>query len=109
MTENEIQKNIIKKLRSSPKIEKVIRINSGMAKMGGRTIQLAEKGTPDIVCLANNGKFVAVEVKTHEAYKKKNNGMSDAQVDYINCVNNCGGIGGVACSLDTLNEILERV
>lgn len=82
----------------------VQRINSGstMASYGSRTyrIKMAEKGTPDIIGYhGTTGKFIGIEVKV------KPNTPMPAQLEFINNLNRCGGIGAIVYSQDEMMAV----
>ncbi len=63
--------------------------------------KFAINGVSDILgCL--DGKLVALEVKTPE--RRKN--VSDDQQRFIEHINKEGGIAGVVCSIDDVDELL---
>lgn len=105
MKEAEIQKQILDYL----KVRRVLCFkhrNVGIyRKDTGSYIPLAfgEKGISDIIGCLPNGKFLAIEVK---APKGK---PSPEQLDFLHTVNQKGGLGFIAHSLDEAMEWLEPV
>ena len=66
------------------------------------------KGIPDVVgCI--NGKFIAVEVKTPEAYSKKDNNTSDLQRYHIDKIHAAKGAAIVAHSVEQVKEYLHEM
>ncbi len=59
------------------------------------------KGVSDILGILHDGKFLAIECKT------KNTARSKEQVDFINDINNTNGIGLFAKSIEDVLEILD--
>ncbi len=94
-----IQKAILEYLAYLPEC-KAIRINSGATKIGDRYIRMAPAGTADILC-CYRGRFVAIEVK---APKGK---PSDKQREFLHSINEAGGIGFIARSVDDVQHHLE--
>ena len=96
MKESEIQKAILDYLKLKKHLVFKHR-NVGIFKQDtGKYIPLAagEKGISDILGCTTQGKFLAVEVKMPG--KKP----SPEQIEFLDKVNKCGGIGFVAYSLD---------
>lgn len=57
-------------------------------------IRMAPAGTPDIIGLSKQGKFIGIEVK------RKRGIVSVEQAEFLLYLNNSGGVGLVAYSLD---------
>ena len=64
-------------------------------------------GASDILGLVN-GRFVAIEVKTPEAYRKLNQGATASQMAFIANIKNNGGVAAVVCSVEQVRELLIR-
>lgn len=84
----------------------VQRINSGKAFVRSpqgkilRTILLAERGTPDIIGFhGGNGKFIGIEVKV------KPNKPEPGQIEFIERLNDCGGLGAIIYSQEELMNL----
>lgn len=83
-----------------------IRVNSGlvMLKDGNgkvRAVKLADRGTPDIVALSPNGKYVAIECKVGK------NNLTEPQRWCLDQVRNRKGIACVVRSLSDLEQYLS--
>jgi Holliday junction resolvase len=91
MTEQQIQKKIIKELEScGAYVVKVISAN--------------KSGVPDIIACID-GNFIGIEVKRPET---KNN-VSRLQEKHIEMINDCGGFAFVAWSVEMiLDKLTER-
>ena len=89
MTEQDIQRNIIKWLESESYY--VVKV-----------VSASKSGVPDILCCIE-GKFVAIEVKTPQA---KTN-VSKLQHYNLNKIDECGGYSMVAWSVDMVKEFIE--
>lgn len=86
---------------------KVWRNNSGIAQVKGKGnldywLKLAPKGTPDLIGYLPDGKFIGIEVK------KPGGEVSREQQDFLDDLNNKGGLGFVAYSLDDVVDTLRN-
>jgi len=89
-SESKIQTEIVKYLKKEGHwVIKVMRAN--------------ENGCPDLLCCLNNGKFIAIEVKT--GYNKP----SEWQKKHINKINDIGGLAICAWSLDEVKSFVTGV
>ena len=88
MTEQVIQKSMIKYLKTVAYVVKII--------------SASKSGIPDLLVLYK-GKFIALEVKTPD---KKNN-VSDLQQHNINEIVKNGGLAFVVWELDQVKEIIK--
>ena len=88
MTEQTIQKSIIKHLKTKAYVVKIV--------------SASKSGIPDLLVLYK-GKFIAFEVKTPN---KKNN-VSDLQQHNINEIVKNGGLAFVVWELNQVKEIIE--
>jgi hypothetical protein len=100
-SEHEIQNSIIAYL--TMRGHKVTRVNSGAVQVGSgqykRFIKLADKGTSDlIVCEKGTGRYVAIEIK------KPGKKADILQQYFLNEVNELGGKGFVATSIDDVQK-----
>lgn len=81
------------------------RTNSGVAwqhsKDKSYPIRLAPKGTADIIGVLPNGRFLAIEVK------KKGNGPTEDQFNFLLAINNTGGLAFTAYSIDDVQTQLR--
>jgi hypothetical protein len=68
---------------------------------------LGQAGITDILC-SFNGEFVAIEVKSEEAYKLLGHNLSVSQMMFRNLVWESGGVWMCVCSVDTLRDELFR-
>jgi hypothetical protein len=93
VTETSIQREI--QLFASKLGCRLFRNNVGMARNNGQVIRYGLcNGSSDLVGLAPDGRFLAVEVKTAKGR------VSKAQQSFIDMVNDMGGIGMVARSVE---------
>ena len=53
-----------------------------------------------------NGKFLAIEVKSPIAYRKKNHNLSLEQISFLQNINKNNGVGVVADSIECVKEKL---
>ena len=99
--EQQIQKDILNALNSLGYY--VFKINNvGIKKTDGSYIPAGRKGIADILGLAPDGKFIAVEVKTPE----RRNNISIHQQDFLDRIREHRGIAVVACSaIEAINNI----
>ena len=100
MKEKDIQKEILKYLR----LRKIFcfKVNNvGIKKVDGSYIPVGLKGISDILGIYK-GRFLAIEVKKEKGI------VSEYQQEFINNVNNNGGIGFVARSLDNVVRLLDK-
>jgi hypothetical protein len=105
INEKQIQKGILDYLALKRGVI-AWRNNSGTAqvKMGQKEywVQLAPKGTPDIIGYMSDGKFLGIEVK------KPGGVVSKEQQDFLNDLNDKGGLGFVAYSIDDVVDVLKN-
>jgi len=99
--EQQIQKDILNALNRLGYY--VFKINNvGIKKPDGHYIPAGRRGVSDILGLAPDGKFVAIEVKTPE----RRNNISIHQQDFLDRIREHGGIAFVACSaIEAINNI----
>jgi len=69
---------------------------------------LGRAGIADIICCFN-GEFIAIEVKTVEAFNKPGHNMSVAQICFRNMLEASGGIYYCVCSVAMLKKLLFPV
>lgn len=105
MSEHDTQSAIIQLITVRGGI--AIRVNSGMHVIKGndgstRVFKGASKGTSDIIACFK-GKFLAIEVKHGK------NQATPEQRDFIQRVNDCGGIGIVTWDLDKVIYLLDMI
>jgi len=83
------------------------RQNTGAVTIPGkdkhRFVRFGEPGISDIIGVLNDGKFLAVEVKTPERRKQ----VSEAQQRFLMGINKAGGVGFVACSIEDIESNLS--
>lgn len=103
MTENEVLASCIE-LLSLMNIY-CWRNNTGALKDAtGRLIRFGKVGSSDILGVLPDGKFLAVECK-----KSKGGIVSEYQEEFLQEINNCGGVGLVVrSSEELLNELKKR-
>lgn len=99
--EADVQRAIINYLQMCPAVAKAWRNNAGKIKTADdRLVQLAPAGTSDIIGFLKDGRFLAVEVKAGK------NTPTQLQQEFIDSVNEAGGLGFVAWSVDDCIEVL---
>jgi hypothetical protein len=65
-------------------------------------------GISDIIC-SFNGEFLAIEIKSEEAYTQEGHNLSVSQLIFKKLVENSGGIWVCVCSVSSLKEELLKV
>ncbi len=91
---------VLKALRAHPAVVWVERMNSGVAKVGGRFIRFGFVGCPDVLGQLRDGRFIGVEVK---APKGK---LSTEQSAFLDRIRGAGGVAFVARDLrDVVREL----
>lgn len=90
MTEQVIQKSIIKYLKTKAYVVKIV--------------SATKAGVPDLLVLYR-GMLIAVEIKTPD----KRNNVSDLQKYNLDEITRHGGHTYVACSLNEVKEIISQV
>lgn len=107
-SETEIQESILDYLQQRPDVIFAFRCNSGKVQVlpnysGGRPywLQLAPKGTADIIGMMDNGRFLAVEVKKGKAQPSKE------QKEFINLIRKGGGVAIVANGVERCQDRLD--
>lgn len=103
--EKDAQNAIIAHLKQRPDIAWYARINSGSFQIENRRfIANSKKGMSDIIGQMNgSGQFLAIEVKSSVGKIKPH------QQDFLNEVNNGGGIGFVARSTADVKKVLDNI
>jgi len=66
------------------------------------------KGVSDILGILKNGRFVAIEVKTLSAFKKKDNNLSEHQIEFLKNIEELNGIAICACRFEDVKNILNE-
>lgn len=103
MRESHIQRAILDYLGYHPSVAKCWRNNAGKIKTEkGRLVNLSPAGTSDIIGFMKDGRFLAVEVKAGK------NTPTQLQQDFIDSVNDSGGIGFVAWSVEDCEIMLKE-
>ena len=103
--ESVIQKAVLQALRLHPKVAWCERMNTGAGYLGqdnkttgafkkGRFIRFAFKGCSDILGQLTDGRFMACEVKAAGGQ------LRDDQAHFLSRVNQFGGVGFIARSID---------
>jgi len=64
--------------------------------------KIGKTGVSDIIGFLKDGRFLAIEIK------KVSERVSDQQQIFIDGVNNCGGVAGVAITIEDAKDILDR-
>ena len=99
--EADIQRAILNYLQMCPAVAKVWRNNAGKIRTDeNRLVSLSPAGTSDIIGFLTDGRFLAVEVKAGT------NTPTALQQEFIDAVNEAGGVGFVAWSVDDCSEEL---
>ncbi len=107
--EVDIQKIIFDALVLHPSVGRIERCNTGagrlMRKDGttGRFVRFGSKGQGDLEGWLNDGRKLLIEVKRPST----RNHVSGDQQDRIDCVRSCGGVAGVATSVEEAFAIVE--
>jgi len=91
------QKDILAFILQHPKVYDAWVTTQGRLK--GK-YKIGKTGVSDIIGFMKNGRFLAVEVK------KVGEKISDQQQIFIDSVNMCGGVAGVAITIEDANKIL---
>ena len=99
VTAGELTRQTIELLRLSGCT--VWRQNAGAVLKGGRRIELAPSGVPDIIGYTSNGTFVALEIKVGK------DRLSQAQVDFLRHARQHGCLTGVIRSVEDIERIVE--
>ena len=80
------------------------RINSGALKdEHGRLVKFGAKGMSDIYAIGPAGISIWIECKRPEGGK-----LSEAQGEFLDCINRNGGIGIVVNSIESLEDQLKE-
>jgi len=107
--ESVIQNAVISALRHHKRVAWVERINSGAFNVGGDAVNRGRffrsgfVGCSDVIGQLKDGRFLAVEVK------RPGGKLSKPQKAFLDKVNNSGGLGFVAYSVDDVLKALEAV
>lgn len=117
MSESAVQAQCLSVLRTHPYIAHVWRANTG----GGivqnpsgkkRFVKFGEAGVPDIIGFTIDGKFIGVEVKKPEYYKRTGEKkdatkrLSDHQARFLSTLGKANGIAIIADDADELKKEL---
>ena len=79
------------------------RNNSGaLRNKSGRLIRYGLKGSSDIIGICPDGRFLAIECKKEKGAVRRD------QIEFINQINELGGVAGIVHNTDELMEILKR-
>lgn len=98
-----VQRAVLEYLQYHPAVASCWRNNAGKVKTeSGGLVQLSPPGTSDIIGFMKDGRFLAVEVKAGK------NQPTQLQQDFIDSVNEAGGIGFVAWSVDDCEAVLDK-
>jgi RecB family endonuclease NucS len=96
---NDSQKQILDFILKHPKVCDAWVTTQGRLK--GK-YKIGKTGVSDIIGFLNDGRFLAIEIK------KKGEKVSESQELFINKVNNCGGVAGIAIVIEDANNILNE-
>lgn len=101
ISEANVQRAILHYLQMCPAVARAWRNNAGKIKTNDdRLVSLSPAGTSDIIGFLTDGRFLAVEVKAGS------NTPTALQQEFIDSVNEAGGLGFVAWSVDDCIEVL---
>ncbi len=104
--ESDIQRQILIYLGYSKNVVPLYwRQNAGALKIEKRFVKLGKAGVSDIIGILWDGRFLAIEVKTPKRRKM----VSLAQETFLNEVNKAGGVGFVACSVDDVKDMFNKL
>lgn len=112
MTESEIQQDIVKMLSLSPQVAWCMVITSGTVRGANRRMQVGMyvtsdmkrlTGVSDILGQMVDGRMLAIEVK------KPGKKPTEAQMRFIETVNNANGLAGWADSISAAQHIIKGV
>lgn len=105
--ESVIQRHILIYLGYSKDVVPIFwRQNAGAIKtQSNRYVKLAKAGVSDIIGMLWDGRFLAIEVKTPKRRKM----VTPAQKEFLDDVNNNGGVGFVACDLNEVKNMLNKI
>jgi Holliday junction resolvase len=78
-----------------------MRVQSGRLLRGGRAIQLADEGTPDILGCTQDGKLLAIEVKSQTG------ALRTAQATTLERLRRHGAVVVVARGIEDVEEVLR--
>lgn len=97
----------LKLCEKNPLVNRMFRTQSGLVRVkGGGMLHLCPKGTPDTYGFMNDGRIIAIEYKTPDAFmNKKNSGASEEQIEHLLGIVKAGGLAGIACC----NEHVEMI
>ncbi|PCI53669.1 MAG: hypothetical protein COB36_12100 [Alphaproteobacteria bacterium] len=107
--ENIIQAAGIKLCRQHPKVGRIYRTQSGKVKVKGGFMNLCPAGTPDTTGFMVDGRIIGIEYKTPAAFKNKDHGASEDQLEHLNDIKQAGGIAGIASNMEQVRQILAGV
>ena len=91
---------VLKALQAHPAVAWCERQNTGAAKVGNRFIRFGWPGCSDVIGQLRDGRFLAVEVKSHTGR------LRPEQAIFLDRINGAGGAAFVARNcLDVLNNL----
>jgi len=108
MIEHQIQTSIMEYLRYAKNVAWAMRANAGKMQVRDgsgrpRWIQFAPAGTSDIIGMLKGGRMFAIEVKAPERIRT----ATTLQKEFLDKINQCGGIAFIACSIDDVINNLK--
>lgn len=101
LSEIEIQRAVLELLQWHPRVAWAHRMNTGGAVLNGRTVLYGFKGCADILGQLKTGELLAVEIK------RASQDLSKEQLEFLELVAKCHGLAIIACSHETVAEILN--
>ena len=101
MSEAQILKGVLELCRRHPKVKRAWRQNTGLTKMKGFYVRFGEVGHSDVMGFLKDSRFFAIECKL------PGQGPSEPQEEFLSDVKACGGVSGVATSIEDAQAILE--
>lgn len=99
--EADILREILKALRSHPKVARVERRQSGVFQNGNRWIRVGRRGDPDIGGFLKGGRVFGIEVKRDGLEPTE---LQQARIDEIRAA---GGLAGCAHSVEEAFALLD--
>ena len=98
-SEQSIQRQILQWLEYHRKrVPMFWRNNSGAIKLENRFIRFGAVGSSDILGILNDGRFLAIEVKSAKGK------LTESQKNFLANVNDAGGLGIVARSIEDVTR-----
>jgi len=101
-SESAVQAEVLQVLRAHPMVAWCERMNSGVAKMGGRFVRFGFVGCPDVLGQLKDGRLLGIEVKA------ENGKLSIEQTQFLERIRAAGGVAFVARDChDVLSQLRQ--